>query len=128
MSGIYPFMMQWLEAKQVEQAAIERRRSLEDSMCKSLGFAPEFEGTESFAIEGYKVKIIGRMSRKVDSDRLQEIAAEHGLSSHLPDLFRWKPEINATAWKNADASITQPLLGAVTTTPSRPSFQISQEN
>ena len=47
---------------------------------------------------------------KVNSDKLQELAAEHGLTDHLPSLFRWKPEINMTVWKAADASITTPLL------------------
>ena len=32
---------------------------------------------------------------------LQEIAAEHGLEAHLSMLFRWKPEIDARAWKAA---------------------------
>jgi hypothetical protein len=115
----------WLNAKKAETEAIEWRRKTEDSLLKLLGIAEQFEGTENFDIAGHKVKIIGRMSRKVDSDRLQELAAEHGLSSHLPALFRWKPEINATAWKSTDASITNPLLAAVTTTPGRPSFSIS---
>jgi hypothetical protein len=53
------------------------------------------------------------------------LAAEAGLSDHLGSLFRWKPEINATAWKQADNSITNPLLGAITSTPGRTSFSIT---
>jgi hypothetical protein len=126
MSNIQALTEAWLAAKKAETEAVEWRRKTEDALTKHLGLAPEFEGTESFQIGEHKVKIIGRMTRKVDADRLQEIAAEHGLSSHLPALFRWKPEINATAWKSTDASITNPLLAAVTTTPGRPSFSISQ--
>jgi len=126
MSEIHLLTQAWLAAKKAETEAVEWRRKTEDALTKHLGLAPEFEGTESFQIGEHKVKIIGRMTRKVDADRLQEIAAEHGLSSHLPALFRWKPEINATAWKSTDASITNPLLAAVTTTPGRPSFSISQ--
>jgi len=125
MSNIQQLTEAWLAAKKAETEAIEWRRKTEDALTKHLGLAPEFEGTESFQIGEHKVKIIGRMTRKVDADRLQDIAAEHGLSSHLPALFRWKPEINATAWKSTDASITNPLLAAVTTTPGRPSFSIS---
>ena len=67
------------------------------------------------------------MNRKVDSDKLQELAAENGLTEHLSTLFRWKPDIDAKAWKAADESITRPLMGAITTTPSRASFVIIKE-
>jgi hypothetical protein len=65
------------------------------------------------------------MNRKVDADKLQELAAEHGLSEHLGSLFRWSADINAAAWKAAAPTITAPLLGAITTTPGRPSFSIT---
>ena len=115
----------WLDAKRDEAEAIELRRDAEDLLIKSLGLSGDFEGTENYLIGNYKVKVVGRMNRKIDSEKLQEIAAEHGLSQHLSALFRWKPEIVATAWKSADTSITNPLLGAVTTTPGRPSFSVN---
>jgi hypothetical protein len=86
------------------------------------------EGTVRFSDFGLNVKITSRLNRKVDSELLQDIAAENGLSDHLPSLFRWKPDINLSAWKKADASITGPLLGAITTVPSRPSYSISYED
>jgi hypothetical protein len=117
----------WVQAKKDEQTAVEWRRRVEDSLLKALSIDHAFDGTENFDMHGHKVKIVGRMTRKVDQERLQELAAQHGLSQHLPALFRWKAEINSTAWKAADPAITQPLLGAVTTSPGRPSFSISQE-
>jgi len=42
----------------------------------------------------------------------------------LPTLFRWKAEINMSSWRSADEKITNPLLEAITTVPSRPSYQI----
>lgn len=117
----------WLQAKKEEQTAIEWRRRVEDSMLKLLNIDAAFEGTENLEMHGHKIKIVGRMTRKVDSDRLQELAAEHGLTQHLPSLFRWSADINMKSWKAADPSITQPLLGAVTTSPGRPSFSITQE-
>jgi len=65
------------------------------------------------------------LNRKIDSGKLQDLAAEHGLSDHLSTLFRWKPELDMKSWRNADESITKPLLDAITTTPSRPSFAIT---
>ena len=47
----------------------------------------DLEGTFNSEAPGYKVKIVGRMNRKIDGDKIQEIAAEHGLSDHLATLF-----------------------------------------
>jgi hypothetical protein len=118
---------QWLNAKAIETAAIKTRRDLEDVMVKTFGVVETLEGTLNFDADTYKVKIEGRINRKINADKLQELAAEHGLSEHLASLFRWKPEINAFAWKAAKPEITTPLLDAITATPGRPSFTITKE-
>ena len=117
----------WINAKQTEQAAIDTRRAIEDELVRLLAVDPSEEGTDTRTIGLYDVKIVNRLTRKVDSDKIQEIAAEKGLSEHLSQLLRWKPEINMTVWKRADESITKPLLCAVTTTPGRPSFTITRK-
>jgi hypothetical protein len=118
---------QWLNAKAIETAAIKTRRDLEDAMVKSLGIAENLDGTVNVDADTYKVKIEGRINRKINADKLQELAAENGLSEHLASLFRWKPEINAAAWKAAKPEITSPLLDAITATPGRPSFTITNK-
>jgi hypothetical protein len=118
---------QWLDAKAAETAATKTRRDLEDAMVKTFGVAETLEGTLNFDADTYKVKIEGRINRKINADKLQELAAENGLSDHLASLFRWKPEINAFAWKAAKPEITTPLLDAITATPGRPSFTITKE-
>ena len=123
-----PIYQQWLNAKAIEEAAINTRRDLEDAMACELALPANLDGTSNFDCDGYAVKIVGRINRKIDSDKLQALAAEHGLADHLPSLFRWKPEINATAWKAAAATITQPLLDAITSTPGRPTFNISKKD
>jgi hypothetical protein len=118
----------WIQAKEDERKAVENRRQYEDELLSLIGVAENFEGIENAeAPGGYKIKITGRINRKVDADALQELAAEAGLTGHLSSLFRWKPEIDAKAWKAADVSITGPLMGAITTTPSRASFAITKE-
>lgn len=115
---------EWLEAKEAERVAVEKRRDLEDSMRKVASIRDDTEGTETLALEGFRVKVVGRIDRKVDADKVQELAAEHGLTDHLSTLFRWKPEINMAIWKAADESITKPLAAAITAKPGRPSFTI----
>lgn len=115
----------WLLAKEEERVAIEKRRAVEDALIERLRVPSDLDGTLSTSIESeYQIKIVGRLNRKIDADKLQELAVENGLFEHLQNLFRWKPEINAKAWSAADPSITKPLLGAITTTPGRPSFSI----
>ena len=118
---------QWLDAKAAEKKAMDERRKVEDQLVKALGIPDTLDGTQNVEADGYKVKIVGRLDRKVNSDKLQDLAREHGLTDHLSSLFRWKPEINASAWKSADPRITEPLLDAITSTNGRPSFTITKE-
>ena len=117
----------WILSKDAEKTAIENRRSIEDELVAALGIEKTFDGTQNIETEGYKIKVVGRLDRKVNSDKLQDLAAEHGLTQHLSSLFRWKPEVNASAWKSADPLITAPLQDALTTSNGRPSFTITKE-
>jgi hypothetical protein len=118
---------QWLDAKAAEKAAMDDRRTIEDQLVKALSISKNLDGTQNVQDDGYKIKIVGRLDRKVNSEKLQDLAAEYGLTEHLSSLFRWKPEINASAWKSTDPRITAPLLEAITTTNGRPSFTITKE-
>jgi hypothetical protein len=115
----------WQVAKLEEQEAQARRRKYEDALLQELSVDATQEGVTNWTVGQYQVKVTGRLNRKIDADKLQEVAAENGLQDHLSTLFRWKPEINMALWKAADSSITDPLLDAITTTPGRPSFSIT---
>lgn len=117
----------WIDAKEAERAAIDRRREIEDRLVAEFEIPETLDGTRNIDADGYKVKIVGRMNRKIDADALQEVALESGLSEYLSTLFRWKPDIIAAAWKAADASITDIFSSAITTEPGRPSFTIEKE-
>ena len=117
----------WLDAKKLEAAAVAERRELEDQMIAEFDIPKDLDGTVNHQVDGYKIKMEGRINKKIDSDKLQMLAAEAGLSEHLSSLFRWKPELHVAAWKAADAKITEPLLGAITSTPGRPTFTITKE-
>ena len=70
---------------------------------------------------------MGRIDRQVDAELVQELAADAGLTDHLPDLFRWKPELNKAQWDHAAQSIRDALAPAITAKPGRPSYSITKE-
>ena len=117
----------WIDAKKLEAAAVAERRELEDEMVKHFGIAKDLDGTVKHEVDGYVIRMEGRINKKIDADKLQMLAAEAGLSEHLSSLFRWKPEINAKVWNAAAEVVTGPLLGAITSTPGRPTFTITKE-
>jgi hypothetical protein len=116
---------EWLAAKAAESAAIAKRRKIEDDLVKALEVPDTLDGTVNHKHGLYVVKVEGRINRKVDAEKVQELAAEAGLTDHLSSLFRWKPEINMTVWKQTSPEITTPLLGAITSSNGRPSFSIA---
>lgn len=118
---------EWSQAKEAERAAIERRREIEDAIGRLMKLPDLLDGTERLDANGWEIKVTGRIDRKVDTDALQDLAREAGLTDHLTALFRWKAEINAKAWDRAADDITRPLTGAITTKPGRPSFSITKK-
>jgi len=117
---------EWHAEKEVERIAVENRRRLEDEMVQSFALQPDLDSTVTKQIGDYVIRITGRIDRKVDADKIQELAAQHGLESHLSTLCRWKPEINLSVWKATDPKITALLAPAITAKPGRPSFLIVQ--
>ena len=124
MSDLETLSADWLRYKTLEERTVVERRKIEDQIVKALRLPESFETTETAEPDGFVVKIAGRIDRKVDSEKLQMLATESGLTEHLATLFRWKPEINMTLWKAADETITKPLAAAITAKPGRPSFKI----
>lgn len=118
---------EWEAAKLAEEQARERRRDIEDRILSQSKVDGQQEGSATLDMDGARVRITTRMNRKIDADKLQEIAIEHGVHQHLGDLFRWKPEINKKAWDAASDEVTRPLMDAITTTPGRPSFSIDRK-
>ena len=118
---------EWAAEKEVERQAVENRRRLEDEMVKIMNVVPNLDGTITNEFDGYVIKITGRVDRKVDAEKIQELAAQHGLESHLGTLCRWKPELNITVWKATSPQITSLLAPAITAKPGRPSFTVNHK-
>jgi hypothetical protein len=117
---------EWLALKRVEASAAKERREIEDKIFIMNGLNEGEEGVNNFNVPGHSVKITQRLTRSVDADELQQLAAEAGLSEHLATLFRWKPSLDMNRWKATAEEITAPLQGAITTKAGRPSFSITK--
>jgi len=116
----------WLDAKKMEALAVAERRELEDLMAVQFAIPKDLDGTIKQELDGYIIKMEGRINKKIDADKLQLLAAEAGLSEHLSALFRWRPELNTVQWKSCAEEIRQVLSGAITSTPGRPTFTITK--
>ena len=117
---------EWLALKRVEASAAKERREIEDQIYDIMGLIEGVEGAKTIEALGFKIKATQRLTRTVDADELQMLAAEAGLSWHLSTLFRWKPSLDMNRWKATAEEITGPLQGAITTKAGRPSFSITK--
>jgi hypothetical protein len=125
MGTVDRLIMEWQHAKDTERSAINRRREIEDELIKVFGINTAKEGTETIDLDGTVIKVSPRLDRKVDSAKVQELAAEHGIEHMLSSLFRWTPEINVAVFKAADERIQAMLAPAITIKPGRASFSIT---
>lgn len=117
---------QWRYAKEREQDFQSERRRIEDQLREILEMPHDLEGVTTIEVsEDITIKVTGRIDRKVDADKIQEVAAAAGLTELLSTLFRWKPEINLRKWRDTDPAITDALAEAITAKPGRPSFNVN---
>lgn len=110
----------WIEAKDYEKLATERRRQIEDQLAEKLEIKEDLEGVKNFELEGFAVKVTGRMTRKIDAEMLHELGID------TTNIIRWKPELNLTAYRACADNIRAEIDRAITTVPARPSFSIER--
>jgi hypothetical protein len=118
---------EWLEAKNAEVEATEKRRMIEDEVVRILEIKETDDHAREFEADPFTFKITCRINRKVNGDLAQEIAAEHDMQDYLSTLFRWKPELSMAAWKGVGDNVKQVFARAITATPGRPTFAITRE-
>jgi len=120
-------LIEWRVAKQLEQEAVLRRRSIEDEIKAVIGFNEGREGSETLPFHGGRVTITARLDRKVDGTLVRQLARAHNLDEYLHELFRWKAELELRAWKKAPEHVTQVFAPAITTKPGRATFSLELE-
>jgi len=96
----------------------------EDEMELRLAIAEELSvdnlsaGTHNFDFTGLHVKLVTKLYKKIDKSILETLE----LSEEEAECIRWKPEIDARAYKNADDTDT--LDEAVIVTNATPTLTV----
>ncbi len=119
-------LQQWLDAKEVERAAVEKRRSIEDRLSELLASEMPADGQKTIKADGFAVKVTSRIAYKVNGEALQELASKKGIPLPLlQQAFRWKCEVIGKGWSELEKGIQSALSDAVTAEKGRPSYQIT---
>lgn len=115
----------WMELKRQENAAKAARIEVEALIAE--GIPEDWEGSKTWEDGPYRIKATRKFNRTVDAEKAMEISNTYGMEEQLKTLFRWKPEINSREWKKADETVTKLFSDAVTTTPGKVGFDISEK-
>lgn len=114
--------------KEETSRLIEQKLQLVRQMQELMGIPDTEEGTTKLERKDFTVRLTRKFSRKVDAEKVQQIAREHGFDWHiLQSVFRWKPEINLKVWRKTSPRITELFSPAITTKPLRPTIKIERE-
>lgn len=115
-------IQEWLDAKRLEREAVERRRLLDKKIAALL--PAKTEGTSSAHMDGYKVAVEYKVTRKVDSDVLASVWNQ--LTPNEQKLFRWKAELSMKEFR--DYSGGDWLNQIVTSKAGSPTVTIEEED
>jgi hypothetical protein len=119
MTTIPQWLQAWQLAKDAEEAAKDARLTAELHILAALEKPENFKG----AVKLDGVTVTYGESVKVDADQLRILATVAGIGyEKLGELFRWKAEPVAKAWKTEPPETMRALAGAFETKPSKPAF------
>ena len=114
----------WLQSKEDELKAIERRHAIEVEICQHLNVDTSRDGTSNLIDGDIQVRVVTKLKREVNVLRLRALAEEYGLIEEIKTLFNWIPEFNRAFWHNADPSVTEALREAIKVSPQKPVVEI----
>lgn len=125
---IYELTSRLYQVKEEERQVKLKRLNLEAAMAQAIGIPENWEGSLTNHVGQYKVRVSRKMNVKINSEKLTDCAQKNGLTPQLQTLFRWKPEINKSAWDAADRKVIAALAPAIESTPGKATFNIEIEN
>lgn len=121
-------LTEWHKATQEAEkakAAIEKEMLLRKKVF-ALAFPQPKEGTQNFALnDGFVLKGTYKLERKIDEAALPAILPRlRELQAPVETLFRYKPELSLTVFKNLTAESKLVLSEVITERPTSPTLEI----
>ncbi len=89
----------WLAAKKAENAASKERVAIEEQIVALTG--KRDEGAQTHEAEGFKVTVTGKISRKMDWDKWEQVKAQIAPNLHP---VKYKPELDEKGVKYLQAN------------------------
>jgi hypothetical protein len=118
---------EYMQIKEYEAQAAARKLEIEQELLK-LNNISKLEGSKILKNDGFRIGLLGRANKTVNAEALRALPGEYPevTDEVLGTVFRWKPEIDAKAWKEQSEEITNILSRAITVTPAKITFNISR--
>lgn len=119
-------MADWTAAKAAEDIARERRLAIETLICHEMPASAPEEALKA-EINGYRLRVIYKVNRSVDSERLQQLW--DALPDKARECFRWKAEVKLRELRAVQELLPDTyaqLVPAIETKPAKPSIAIEQ--
>lgn len=127
MNDLQTLSERWLVLKDAEAEAQAERRQVEDKLLSLLGIAENYEGTVNSEVSGgIKIKTVHKITRSINSDKIQELAQNRDNIALLQRVFDFKPSLKKKEWDALSPEELRVLAPAVTEKPARASFFITQ--
>lgn len=117
----------WLAAKAAEDTAKAERYRIEKDIAALL--PAKDEGTAHADLDGLKLAVTYKLTRKVDADKLQQ--GWNTLPATVQAAFSWKPDVSITQLRALEKAAPQDYATAlqfITTSPAnKPSIKVEQK-
>lgn len=111
---------QWQQQKLIEKAAAEKRKAIELQMQELIDI--KLEGSTTEETDHYTIKTVGKVTRTLDADLLQE--DWQNLPKAVQDCVKWKPQVDTKSLRALEAIDNMTIARYMTTKPAKPSFSI----
>ena len=111
-----------IAAKRIEDEAVVERRRIDKAIADMLKDPAKPEGSVSQRTEGCKVTVTYAVTRKVDSDRLQQEWDK--LTPAVAGAFRWKADVSVSELRKLEGSEAAAAASFITASPAAPSIKI----
>lgn len=113
---------QYIEAREVERKAIEKRVELAEKIANKLG--KKDEGQVTHELDGYKITVKQPMNRKVDWQKFNEISFGKG---HIPSKLKQELDEPGLKWvRENEPEYYKQLCEAITSKPGRVAVEVKE--